>query len=88
MLLHLSAPPDNERGPRYMQEALAAFQTAAPKQLRLAAADAYLVCAERLLADGKKDAAIAIYKALATREQVPHVRRAAMRGLSVARGEK
>lgn len=67
---------------------LGAFQAKAPKPLKLVAADAYLVCAERLLADGKKDAAIAIYQALSDQEQPRGVRRAALRGLAAARGEK
>jgi len=69
-------------------KALGAFQTKAPESLRLAAADAYLTCAERLLADGKKAEALAIYKALSTPEQAKHVRLAAMRGLLAATGKE
>ena len=35
-------------------KALGNFQTESPQSLRLPAADAYLTCAERLLADGKE----------------------------------
>jgi HEAT repeat protein len=70
-------------------KALADFQAKAPKALRLAAADAYLACAERLLADGKKAEAMGIYKALATGDQPTHVRVAAKRGmLAVAKGKE
>ena len=69
-------------------KALAAFQAKAPEALRLAVADARLICAERLLADGKKLEAMAIYKALSTPEQPKHVRLAATRGLLAAAGKK
>ncbi len=64
------------------------FQKKAPEGLRLAAADAYLVCAERRLADGKKAEAMLIYKSLAKPDQPKHVRLAAMRGLLAATGKK
>ena len=67
---------------------LGAFQAKAPQTLRLAAADAQLTCAERLLAAGKKVEATAIYKALAKTKQPKHVRLAAMRGLLAATGKK
>jgi HEAT repeat protein len=65
-------------------KALGDFQAKAPKELRLVAADAYLTCAERLLADGKKTEAIAIYKALNKPDQPKHVGLAAKRGLLAA----
>jgi HEAT repeat protein len=65
-------------------KALAGFITSAPDGLKLAAADAYLACAERLLADGKKTDALAIYKALNTPDQPDHVQIAAKRGLLAA----
>jgi HEAT repeat protein len=68
-------------------KALGAFQKKAPDKLKLAAADAYLVCAERLLADGKKAEAMMIYKSLTKAEQ-KHVRVAAMRGMLAATGKK
>jgi HEAT repeat protein len=69
-------------------KALAAFQAKAPEALRLTVADARLTCAERLLADGKKLEAMAIYKALSTAEQPKHVRLAAQRGLLAAVSKK
>ena len=68
-------------------KALGTFQTKAPQALRLAAADAYLACAEGLLADGKKPDATLIYKALSKSEH-KHVRLAAMRGLLAATRKK
>jgi len=67
---------------------LGEFQKTAPESLRLAAADACLVCAEQLLADGKKVEAMAVYKALSAGKQPKHVRVAAMRGLLAATGKK
>jgi HEAT repeat protein len=69
-------------------KALAGFQDKAPADLKTAAADAYLVCAERLLADGKRTEAVAIYKALSAEGQPRHVRMAAMRGMLSAAGTK
>jgi HEAT repeat protein len=69
-------------------KALSAFQAKAPKKLRLAAADAYLVCAERLLAGGKKAGAMAIYRALSKSGLPKHVQVAAKRGmLAVAKAQ-
>jgi hypothetical protein len=67
---------------------LEGFRGKAPEALRLAAADACLTCAERLLADGKKLEALAIYKALVGSDQPKHVRVAATRGLLAATGKK
>ena len=67
--------------------ALRALQPIAPDALRLVWADACLVCAERLMADGKKDAAVATYRLLADSGHPTHVRSAAKRGLSLA-GQK
>jgi HEAT repeat protein len=69
-------------------KAVGAFQAKAPKDLQLAAADAYLTCAERLLADGKKAQATAIYRALSKQDQPKHIRLAAMRGLLAAAGKQ
>jgi HEAT repeat protein len=66
-------------------KALDAFE--APEALALALADAQLCCAEKLLADAKKDDALKIYKAL-TKSEVKHVRVAAMRGMLAATGKK
>jgi HEAT repeat protein len=69
-------------------QALGAFQAKAPKELRLTAADAYLACAERLLADGKKAQARKIYSALDNDQQPKHVQRAAKQGkLAVLRAK-
>jgi hypothetical protein len=68
--------------------ALADFQPKAPAGVKAAVADAQLVCAERLLAAGKKAEALAIYKALSTGDQPKHVKLAATRGLLAAAGRK
>jgi HEAT repeat protein len=68
-------------------KALGAFQAKAPKELTIIAADAYLTCAERLLADGKKMGAMMIYKAL-SKSKTKNVRLAAIRGLLAAAGKK
>ena len=68
-------------------KALAAFQSSAPESLRPVAADAYLACAEGLLAADKKAEALAVYKALSAASQPKHVRMAAMRGLLAATGK-
>lgn len=66
-------------------KALKDFQPKAPEKLQLAAADACLVCAERLAAAGNKAEAMALYKLL-LKSQIKHVRLAATRGmLSLAR---
>ena len=69
-------------------KALAAMQASAPDELKLAAADAYLACAEQLLADGQKLQAMMIYRALAKPDQPKQIRVAAMRGLLAASGKK
>lgn len=66
---------------------LEAFRAKAPKALAFAAADACLTCAERLLADGKKAEAIAIYRALRARDHWL-IREAALRGLEAARARR
>ncbi|MFC1596534.1 HEAT repeat domain-containing protein [Planctomycetota bacterium] len=69
-------------------KALNVFQAKAPKAILLAVADARLSCAERLLADGKKADAMAIYKSLSTADLPKHVQVAARRGLLAALGKK
>ena len=64
-------------------KALGDFQGKAPKELKLVAADAYLACAEQLLADGKKADAKTIYTAL-SKSDIKQVKVAAMRGLLAA----
>lgn len=68
-------------------KALAGFQAKAPATLKLAAADAYLACAEQLLAAGKKAEALAIYKELA-KSEIRHVKLAATRGMMNVMGKK
>ena len=50
--------------------------------LRLAATDAYLRCAERLVDEGRKEQALAIYKELAGAQEQGLVRSAAVKGLA------
>jgi len=69
-------------------KALAAFQAKAPAALKVTAGDAYLACAERLLADGKKLEALVIYKALNAPEQPKQIQMAAKRGMAAALGQK
>jgi hypothetical protein len=47
----------------------------------MAVADASLVCAERLLAEGKRDQALALYGSLSTPGVPKPVRLAAMQGI-------
>lgn len=69
-------------------KALNDFRAKTPAGLKLAAADASLLCAERLRAEGKKAEAVAIYKALSTGDQPKHVKMAATRGMLSAAGGK
>ncbi len=54
---------------------------------KLAGIDAELACAEALLADKNKDAALKIYKSLATGEQPKHVKLAGTRGMLACAGK-
>jgi HEAT repeat protein len=69
-------------------KAIQEFQKNAPPELSLAAADACLVCAEKLLAAGKKMEALALYKRLTGEEQPKHIRVAATRGILAVTGKK
>ena len=69
-------------------KALGAFQKKAPKPLKLVAADACLTCAERMLKDGKKLEAMAVYKSLAGDDQPKHVKMAATKGIMAAMSKK
>jgi len=60
------------------------FQPKAPGAIRLLLADACLACAERLMTDGNKAEALAVYKALTDSDQPKQVRQAASHGLSLA----
>jgi HEAT repeat protein len=68
--------------------ALGAFVGKAPEKVKPAAVDACLVCAERLLAGGKKAEATLLYKPLTSPQQPKHVRLAATRGLLAVAGKK
>lgn len=68
-------------------KALTDFQAKAPEKLQLAAADACLLCAERLAAAGNKAEAMALYKLL-TKSDIKHVKLAATRGMLSLVGKK
>ena len=69
-------------------KALDGLAQKAPAELKAAVADARLSCAETLLADGNKVAALVIYKSLAGEDQPKEVRLAATRGILAAAGKK
>ena len=60
----------------------------APEAMKPAIADASLICAERLLDDGKKAEAVVLYTSLNSEDQPKHVRLAATRGMLQAAGKK
>jgi HEAT repeat protein len=68
--------------------ALLAQAKTAPEGVKAAVADGCLVCAEHLLAAGKKPEATALYTALAGEDQPKHVRLAATRGMVAVAGKK
>ncbi|MDP6542441.1 MAG: HEAT repeat domain-containing protein [Phycisphaerae bacterium] len=68
--------------------ALSACAKKAPAKLKMNVSDACLVCAEQLLADGEKTAAIAMYNGLKGADQSKHVKVAAMKGLLTAASKK
>ena len=63
---------------------LSTFAKKAPAGMKLPVADACLICAEQLLADGEKSEAIALYNGLKGDDQPKHVKVAAMKGLLTA----
>ena len=67
---------------------LSTFAKKAPANMKLPVADARLVCAEQLLADGKKSEAVALYKELQGDDQPSHVKVAAMKGSLAAATKK
>ncbi len=71
-------------------EAAKALSAAKPNgaQAKQAVTDASLACAERLLADGKKADALAVYKSLVGEDQPKHVRLAGTRGMLACAGKK
>ena len=67
-------------------KALSECQKKAPEEVKPAITDACLACADQLLADGHKSAAVPLYQSLSRATQ-PHVRLAATRGLLAATGK-
>ncbi len=67
-------------GPEATEAVAAALKKAAP-QARPVLAASFLRCADRLLADGKREPAVAIYAAMSKPDQPRPVRRAAMDGM-------
>jgi HEAT repeat protein len=63
---------------------LSKFAKKASANMKLPVADASLVCAEQLLADGEKSEAVALYKELGGDDQPTHVKAAAMKGILTA----
>ena len=56
--------------------------------MKMPVADACLICAEQLLADGKKTEAIALYQELRSSDQSKHVKVAATKGMLIAAARK
>ena len=68
---------------------LITFANQAPTNIKLVVADACLICAEQLLEDGEKAAAIILFKALRGDDQPKHIKVAAVKGmLSAATAKK
>ena len=67
---------------------LSKFAKKAPANMKMPVADARLICAEQLLADGEKSEAIALYKELQGNDQPTHVKVAAMKGMLTAATKK
>ncbi len=63
---------------------LSKFAKKASANMKMPVADARLVCAEQLLADGKKSEAVALYKKLKGDDQPTRVKAAAMKGILTA----
>ncbi len=63
---------------------LSTFAKKASANMKMPVADACLVCAEQLLADGKKSEAVALYKELQGDDLPPHVKAAAVKGMFTA----
>ena len=69
-------------------DALSEFAKTAPADMKVAVADARLLCAEQLLADGAKSEALALYKELNGGDQPTQVRVAAIKGMLAASTKK
>lgn len=64
------------------------FAKKAPAGMKMPLADARLICAEQLLADGKKGEALTLYKDLQAEDQPANVKVAVMRGMTTAATKK
>ena len=73
-----------EIGTTESAKALETFRGKGTPAQRLAAADAFLICAERLIASGERAQAVKIIEPLTDSSQPAHVRLAANRALSAA----
>jgi len=69
-------------------EELSKFAKKAPANMQIPVADACLICAEQLLANGEKSEAVALYKGLKGDDQPKHVKVAAMKGMLTAAAKK
>ena len=69
-------------------KALSRFAKKTPANMQIPVADACLICAEQLLANGKKPEAIALYTELKGDDQPKHVKVAAMKGMLTAAAKK
>ena len=67
---------------------LSKFAKKASAEMKLSVDDACLVCAQQLLADGKKSEAVALYKELSGDDKPSHVKAAAMKGILTATTKK
>jgi HEAT repeat protein len=67
---------------------LSKFAKKAPVDMKIPVADACLICAEQLLADGEKSEAVALYQGLNGDDQPTHVKVAAMKGMLAAATRK
>jgi len=67
---------------------LSQFAKKASADMKMPVADACLICAEQLLADGNKSEAVALYKGLQGNDQPAHVKVAAMKGMLTAATKK
>lgn len=67
---------------------LSKFAKKTAANMKMPVADACLVCAEQLLADGEKSEAVALYKELKGDDQPTHVNAAAMKGMLTAATKK
>jgi len=67
---------------------LSKFTKKASAKMKMPVADACLICADQLLADGEKSEAVALYKELKGDDQPTHVKVAAMKGMVTAATKK